>query len=86
VKDCLRSYQPASGKVTARVAVSSHARPAGGSVRRTDQVRPLPTLPWLPAAEPDPAARINPEALPLDHVRSWLDLGYAVNVLMLQSA
>ena len=46
----------------------------------------LPVLPWRPASELDPARVITAGTLPRDHVRSGIDLGYAVMVLAQQAA
>ncbi len=46
----------------------------------------LPVLPWRPASELDPARIITADTLPRDHVRSGIDLGYAVMVLAQQAA
>jgi hypothetical protein len=45
-----------------------------------------PGLPWRPAEELDPDHQVDSDTLPPDHVRSRIDLGYAVMVLMQQSA
>ncbi len=46
----------------------------------------LPVLPWRPASELDPARVITAGTLPRDHVRSGIDLGYAVMVLAQHAA
>jgi hypothetical protein len=45
-----------------------------------------PGLPVASGEELDPDHLVNAETLPPDHVRSRIDLGYAVMVLMQQSA
>jgi hypothetical protein len=45
-----------------------------------------PGLPWRPAEELDPDHAVDADTLPPDHVRGRIDLGYAVMVLMQQSA
>jgi len=45
-----------------------------------------PGLPWRPAQGLDPDHQVDAETLLPDHVRSRIDLGYAVMVLMQQSA
>lgn len=49
-------------------------------------VLPHPELPWRPAAELDPQGRVSAETLSPDRVEAPMDLGYAVMVLLQQTA
>ncbi len=49
-------------------------------------IRHRPPLPWRPAGQLDPDARIGPSTLPPHTHGDRLDLGYAVSVLLHQAA